>query len=643
MEPSRKIRRVAAKSKLQLAPVEEDSLVFWTSHHLRPTRVDLRCFRDGSAGDRKPGNTPFSGRPKLIEELAPHIKMGCATAPASTVGSITTAFRFWWRILDELEHIAPVQTVADLSFLHEARQLRASSPAAYTTRFLFYVNLQRRKLELSDLRWQTAANKTPLINLPKHEHVKLIYEVLKQRAWGCLERTRPVASHELGVDWSAPEKHGKWPSTWTFQDRLATYLSVCKQTGRERVTEIELNRALGEVHCDAFDSVKDLAARVNLTSDDIRGFFTLFVLLTGWNPQTALDVDIGSDCVMPHPTSTGLQLVRSWKLRAGTEQIAISQTKRELSPGNILLTLRQKTAGLRAQLITQLRDAVGRDDRAEIARLRAAVRSPWIFDWKGGAISSLTIANFPGYNGRGQKRYLHALIDALNIDRLAKGQPAIPVLSISDLRDAFISFTYEKSGYNWLLAKLAAGHVNAQSTIRYLASTRFERVGAERLVKFNTSLWSEIAERRIVEPAFLKLMVDHGSISEVQRQRWLAHKDRTRLGVGCRDFRNPPEHIAPAHVSGQGCRVTRCTLCPHAVIFDDSVDHLARRLAELIALRHQIPLTSWASSNFSDEMKSLETSLSLFDPKVVEARMTFWSQAIATGSHRPLLEDGAYV
>ena len=88
--------------------------------------------------------------------------------------------------------------------------------------------------------------------------------------------------------------------------------------------------------------------------------------------------------------------------------------------------------------------------------------------------------------------------------------------------------------------------------------------------RLTTTVFDEIKSQKRLDPISLYARVNRGSVSEEQRERWAQGKDRTRIGTGCADFKHPPKHIAPHHQEGKGCRTQPCTLCEHAVVFEDS-------------------------------------------------------------------------
>jgi hypothetical protein len=296
-------------------------------------------------------------------------------------------------------------------------------------------------------------------------------------------------------------------------------------------------------------------------------------------------------------------------------------------------------------------------------RLAQACRSPWLFyDYAApdciGVLAGENVqygSRRMGYGRNGVvnftqfawRSFLYDLNCAGNRRPPTTHQGAVraqvsPTIDVTDLRDSFLSFTYRTSGYQWLVTKLAAGHTSMRTLGDYLRKRRWRAHGEAQVSRLQHALWHEIREHSIVDPAILYAMVQRGEISEEQRERWLSHKHRTRLGLGCRDFNHPPPNIAPDHKEGTGCRIHRCTLCEHGLVFSDSLDLLARRLAEVLSIQAGTPAISWLESSFPEELESLQQTISQFDPDEAEAALNKWARAIDEGRHRVIDQEGAY-
>lgn len=239
--------------------------------------------------------------------------------------------------------------------------------------------------------------------------------------------------------------------------------------------------------------------------------------------------------------------------------------------------------------------------------------------------------------------FLRRVIQEINASQSADRQIRNSITP-SDFRDAYIGFAYEFSNYSVLTAQVAATHKRSSTTQTYLGHKAWRAHSAKRIREFSTTLWREIKIHRSVDPAVLRSTMEQGEVSAEERKRLAAfRKNRTRVGVGCKDRLNPPATIAPEHVHGSSCRVQRCCLCPtHAIVYDDSYDHLARRQAELEDIRDKVPVPVWTESSFPQELENTEATLQLFAASLVLDRLNHWRNEIKVGRHMVISMEGAY-
>lgn len=640
MDPSKKkLRKPLPIFNVEPHDDAATDLRFTTAHPRKPGEIDLTQFAFGLSSNFGSWGGDFTGRPDLIRQLAPKIRELYGHAPNSVTLQLISSLRTYWRLFDSLEDISPVRTVEDITHIHEAEQFRCGINGVFTNYFLRVMNAYKAEHGQAKLFWKKPEKGHALKVLPRPEHVKAIYEELKHLCWEAIDRLNAADQRE-GEDWSANTESRTTRKSWTQGELTTTYRGLIALTGHPCPTREMITAVCGGRPMASLRTMEEMR-NTYFILEDIQAFFHLFVLLTGWNGGTTLDIDLSLDPVQPHPTNPDLQLVRGIKTRGNTEQVAISQAKRELSPGNIILLVVKRTEALRQFLLKEFEDANSAGDTKRAMRLQREIRSPWLHPLRDGVVKALT----PDDAKRWEKQtsFLDYVIGRINKRNEPKGVEPIPLaITPRSLRDAFISFAYERSGYNWLLAKLAAGHKNPASTTTYLRNNYWAAFGNSKIRSLLAAMWGDIESRRIVEPAFLFAMVQRGEISEEQRVRWLSGKDRTRVGVGCKGFYSPPKTIAPQHQPGTGCRVFRCTLCVHAVLFEDSADHMCRRLAELEALQGQVPVVSWEQSSFPEEMRSLELNLKLFSSELVDTLKVKWQLAIAKGAHRIPTTEGAY-
>ncbi|CAG9226138.1 conserved hypothetical protein [Paraburkholderia sabiae] len=648
------------RSKTLLDRLDHDPTAVANSHaavEVKPDPIDDE-FQEFETGRNEPVGAfrgwggPFRGRAQLYRELLPAIKRRLIATEHKTarrkheIDNLRTSLRAWWRLLDQYDEDFPVRSVLDLDDTHGALQMRHGLHFGYTDDFLVLANEARAQLGARQLSWPRNRPEGTLVDLPLQEHVRSVYHALKREVRAMWWRWQAAdTAAEQGKNWDGLElTRGLTP--WTEQDIHATYRGLSKRLGHPCPSIERCRQSIEIQHGIFIERLTPAVFGQFPTREDIQACCFLFLLRTGWNAPVAfnLNVEKESNWFRPHPTSERHHVVFATKERGNTEQIAIGLTKSDLSPGTLIHALLERTRPLREflrkELSELLRHPLTPATQRRIDDLRALVRSPWIYVHSRGHFEILGLGT-RDYAKSSTRQRLHELIEILNADRPANDQ--IPDMSIGDFRDAFISYAYQHSGYSWLIAQLAAGHKSVESLKTYLRKRRHHAHGASELLKFGNAMWGEIRVHRCVDAAILFAMVQRGEVTPEQRDRWLAYKDRTRVGMGCRDFKNPPTYIAPHHVKGAGCRVQRCVLCEHGVVFDDSMNHLCRRCAELRHLKGELPLVTWLESSFCDELERTEAVLEAnFDRELVALTVQAWADDIAAGRQCVLSMEGEY-
>lgn len=668
-EPSRKKKKGHGVPSLSPGANPElpiDPLHFITTHPKKPCVVDLRPFVNGVSAtvNTRLKRESFTGRPQLLHELLPAIVQLTWHAPKHTVEWHLKALRAYWRLFDKDESAHPVRCLRDVNEFVGLLQLKERIRGSNTSAFLKIVNLAREKIALPPLYWPRRDDNPRSVDVPPRRDIMLVYADLKHRVISARKRYEEADSlaksgRDLTVKGVSKSTH------MSMADCHATYRALLSREKKLLLTWTEIE-SLSIYNQTLLRSIREVVAGIYPTIQDVQASFLLFVLKSGWNPQTALEIDIEGNYVNNHPTADGYHVVRAIKNRGGTIQEATGQDKSELSPKRLLEHLIERTRPLRSflqqkleKLRAQQAESPGDDElRLEISSLAAKVRSPWLYAIPRGASNMVDALNFESV-GRSldvnegstvmkslvamlNKRLKEANERAKAAGRKVEPFQSILPLTITDFRDAYAHYAYETSGYNWLMVKLALGHRNDESAKSYLRKRHFKMEGEAKIVKLTTAIINDIKTYRIVEPAFLFAQVEREPLTEQQRKRYFEQTGRTWVGTGCMDFHNPPPEIAPSHVSGKGCRVQRCTLCKYAILFPDSVDLLARRLAELNHLQRQLSVVTWHESSFGEEKISTESILQLFEQQVVESRLMYWEKEIAEGRHRPMHVEGDY-
>lgn len=559
------------------------SLRFVTKHAKRPAVIDVTLFSTGAsvadaAHQVKKKFTPFSGRPTLTAELFPHIVEIYAYSPRATAEALIVSLRWWWRFFDRCQNVCPVESVSDLTDFHYALYRNDPCVASYIRIFLKIVNFARAAADIQPLSWTAIEKATKSRELVSLRDVQQIYHHCKRPAFAAIERYR-----------------------------------------------------------------NDSAAVPTL--GELNALFCILVLNTGWNQQVALDIDVsGADenflprCVKPHPQNSAYSVLTSTKARAGDrQQIAMSRNKSDLSPANIVITLIRQTSSLRRRLIADQKELIAfsrvlnGDEldacNLEIASIQADIGSPWLYQRQNPPHSKIR-------NGIRAIRNISANIvktyaREINRKRRPNDAPISEKIVLSDLRDAFISWRWENSGYSWLDSMLAAGHSSRRSLEHYLNKKQHKQKSRDDLLTVTNSIWQAISTPiSNMRPAMQFVTIISAKsqrISDAQIRRWLDEKDTTNVGMGCLDFYSPPREMSPDQTPGTGCSIQRCTLCPtHAVLLPTSYKHLSRRLVELRHLKEVISMLSWMESDLPLELENTEAALKNYDGTLVNEAIASW-------------------
>jgi hypothetical protein len=360
---------------------------------------------------------------------------------------------------------------------------------------------------------------------------------------------------------------------------------------------------------------------------DIAILLWMFLLGTGWNLSTALSLDISTmECwTVPHLTNKNRVAIHAVKNRSKSRHIAHSDAKAEWHPYRIVLYAIEITASLRRTLAHELKIAQDRYTatkservRANIVQLEARIRSPWLYFLS----SNLGSASSMDDNDASHLRMF--IREVVKKHGLLTQYPELESLSPSKPRTTWIQTAFSESHYNVLIAKLAGQHKHLSTTKHYLMEGTYREHSEAEVRKVFTALFSEISEGRLIDLTRLKLLVANGTITADQESRLRDPRYRTRVGAGCLSPYDPPHSVAPDHIAGHLCRIQRCTLCKHGVFFAESLDSLARTLAELIQIMRTMPLSSWNGSSYQDEYLSITETLKLFPTDQVDDRLSHW-------------------
>jgi hypothetical protein len=459
---------------------------------------------------------------------------------------------------------------------------------------------------------------------------------------------------QLAEKGSDPRAHGEpssesWMSrknhAWLVRALTSEYIpSMAELQGTHIINQIDLTEGPSYVPA----SYGNLAAKIRRPEtrsimSKLRWFhpsifetgvlLCLFIIQTGWNYSTAISLDISSEdrWTMPDPHDMNLVIIRAFKARADRSQMMFSRRASEWSPYRIVQLLIEQTLPLRKTLkreLSRLRDLSLKRDisvDAHIARIEMQLKSPWLFFTmnKLGRVQAFDLAHSTVLND--------ILKSIIRLNRLDQDYPCLQSFKISDCRDAFIGSVYQRTAFNVLITKLAAQHTDLRSLRHYLNRRRYRAASESAVRRMQEAAFSEIECRRPLDATRLRILVQCGSITEEQATRLSDYRYRTRLGMGCLDPEHPPRYIEPEHREGEICKVQRCLGCEHGVVFEDSMEPLARAYAELVHIQTQISYTAWAGSSLEIEAEALSRTLEHFDTKQVDDKVRSWRAQLQSG------------
>lgn len=400
--------------------------------------------------------------------------------------------------------------------------------------------------------------------------------------------------------------------------------------------------------------------------------FHMALMNSGWNPSTLCNLNADSPYLVgPHPKDHGQLVLTSEgvgepqeenvatlqapKPRARNNvQFCTGIVKHTSSPPFIVAAYLQRVAPLRKLLKKQYAEAV--KELEELRNRQAApkiieaqylktqqlcqgCRHVWLYVDLCGNINWLDWTCWRRYKPSGYTKivsYLTLLVDRLNAKRVERGKSTIASVTPSDFRDIYARWVYKQSGGNILAVMLALGHSTIASTINYVDNNIFSAENDTHALRFMTHLVGQLREGRI-DLAILSQLVRHGALTPEMEARLKEYRMfmKSRVGAGCCNPRNPPEHVAPNHVSGRLCGTNRCLNdCPNAKFLPESLDGVAMRFEELLLLLERLPRETFLRSGFDTELESGEYLLNtLYPAEAVCLARDKWRQRIASGMH----------
>jgi hypothetical protein len=629
----------------------DSDLLFWTRHGKHPVLVNLTLFRDGevqrsSAGGSWSGS--FTGRPMLIEQLAPALKALVEYASRQTVEKYLHALRVWWRILDTVDALGnkPVESVADISELHRQCALDEGIDRLPFSNFVRLANLARLSKNIPQLHWFAPNRKITKRYLPPEWQTRAIRFKLKHEWFRALARWERAEQLMNGSKPAGPQEENLLQNYTRFQ-------AAQSMTGGQIPRAEELWEELpGWKFTYQGYSITEMLRGFYPDAYDVRVAFHLCLANTGWNPSVLVDLDVSDDFLEPHPKDSTRYLMRGFKARGKSEQVTEGLFKSRGSAGMVIRHLVERTQPLRNQLNRLHSDLTAAYEKlksqgapepelniakTEIIKVKRHARSVWLYVSAQGGITSLDSSS---YHRRLNREKVGSFVAEL-VEGMNESQPAdrqISAIKATDFRDAFAAYAYTISGGLVLFVMKALGHKKIKSTQDYINNSLLNEQSNQLYRTFSNALWSEIKLHGRIDPTILAKWSRDGNVTDCERNRLEEYRSlkRSRIGVGCKNPTSPPPRIAPDFIpNGTAlCPVQRCTLCvENAVIFPESLNGLGKRFVELEYIKRNISLSSFLESSFGEELENTRTALGCFDAAEVQRFVQHWESEVAHGRH----------
>jgi hypothetical protein len=635
--------------------------------HRRLTFAEFATGISSIAGRRK---YPLSPRPTLIADFVPALKMYLPTLSPKSLQSVKGALTLLWRFFDKNSDLA-VQRIADLTDVHGnalVLWLSDNQKDMGTYRLLkTIVGFARAYYSLPECYWPSIHNRDDYAESRDIEPpaILAIYRALIKEAQQYKQvrregaRLAAVGRDPRGTQFAAG---GYTASGWEHRENhawlvehIAAPMIVEKRdfisqggSGLNKSND-PTRRHPGPTYLAPGHSPRASEGIVGKlrwfypSLCDTLLFYNIFLIGTGWNESTALNLDISTpQWASTHHLQPKIKILKAFKPRSRAHQYASSLEHSEWRPYQIICYMLEATAGLRRRLLYDIDKLKAHPQlesdpalRNRLITLLQRSKSPWLFHSLDhiGEVLALTSSFNTCVNA--------SLNDLILRHGIRDSRGHLCKVTSSDWRDAFAANVNE-SERGIFSASVALGHVSRRIIHRYLNQARLRRRADAHVMTMMRGAFSEIESGRTLDGSTLRVLVQQGTITEEQRKRISDFRNRSRTGFGCLDPMSPPAHIAPDHKAGMLCRVQRCAICPLAVVFDDNTDLALRRYAELIKIQEMVPACTWAESDYPIEKDALESVISQIPANEVDKALKRHLAMFDTGEQRVLDLEGSY-
>jgi hypothetical protein len=344
--------------------------------------------------------------------------------------------------------------------------------------------------------------------------------------------------------------------------------------------------------------------------NDLRAAIGLFLLHSGWNISTALDLD-ATNWWRPHPTHPDiLAQIFAPKVRAkGRIQHAYSLKSKAFRPFDIIQRVLRWTEPLRASLQQRLavlekmllEDPTNELLQSEREYIASIVKRVWLFVNLDGRIVAAAKQDM-------RWSWVNLLFKQAGVE--VDGAPVQFTQSLT--RKSFAVFVYETSGYNLIVTQVALGHKDFSSLLAYLDRKRIRTANRRSWFHLQVEVLKGLEAGALMSTLLAKKL-RKGSISEEEVHALEQRSARTRQGFACADPMNPDKKADPGHRDGQVCREQRClTGCSKAFATWDTAQWLALYVLELRRRRDQTPFPLWSESDDDIDLRVAEDLLSCY-------------------------------
>ena len=357
------------------------------------------------------------------------------------------------------------------------------------------------------------------------------------------------------------------------------------------------------------------------TKDELQCAFALFLLRTGFNSSTALEILPGK-WHRPHPihgeSGTYVDIFAIKNRPISKLQSAQSSTNKEFSAYDVMRRVIVWTEPLRHMLAkrTQAIEATIRDKsnglsaqermdlRRTLPQLRDLQSRAWLVVQEDGTIAQLDV----------RWASLNAALATAGVTRKS-GEPV--KLSQGMTRRAWAIFAYEKSGANLILTKIALGHSDFASLITYIATQKRRSEHRRDWLNLGGALLRQFQTGQSTAPAIIRGLISSGRLTEEEGDRLASGTSISARGMQCSDPTRPDAHIDPSHRAGEMCTVQNCyDGCSRAYPTFDTAIYVVREMSRLEQLKSSVDIVTWTASEYGERLAVAEEILRQYAPRV---------------------------